>query len=187
MTRPSGSWTSAPSSSPPSCGRSASSVPSPPSATGQRSGGIRPARSSPRPIAPATSAARNVPLKESGATRTGRSFTGMARILARRLTRDRSNGHLIDVATESFQLEGVQAAVGTLSPKWSVAVLAQLAGGTAGFGELTRRIGVSRRVVAAPPRALGGGGGVERPVDARVPGRGAYDPSPPGAGRVAPP
>ena len=33
---------------------SASSVPSPPSATGQRSGGISPARSSPRPIAPAT-------------------------------------------------------------------------------------------------------------------------------------
>src|SRR4051794_21491593 len=78
MTRPSGSWTSAPSSSPPSCGRSASSVPSPPSATGHRSGGIRPARSSPRPIALATWAALNVPLKESGAIRTGRSFTTIA-------------------------------------------------------------------------------------------------------------
>ncbi len=34
---------------------------------------MSPARSSPRPIAAATSEARNVPLKESGATRTGRS------------------------------------------------------------------------------------------------------------------
>ena len=67
--------TSTPTVSPPSASSSASIVPSPPSATGQRSGGISPARSSPRPIAPATSAARNVPLKESGATRTGRSGT----------------------------------------------------------------------------------------------------------------
>ena len=65
----------APTVSPPSASSSASIVPSPPSATGHRSGGIRPARSSPRPIAPATSAARNVPLNESGATSTGRSGT----------------------------------------------------------------------------------------------------------------
>ena len=71
--RPSGSCTSAPTSSPPSWASSASSVPSPPSATGHRSGGISPARSSPRPIAPATWAARNVPLNVSGATSTGRS------------------------------------------------------------------------------------------------------------------
>ena len=81
--RPSGSCTSTPTSSPPSCGSSASSVPSPPSATGHRSGGISPARSSPRPIAPATSDARKVPLNESGATRTGRSATGaIGRIVA---------------------------------------------------------------------------------------------------------
>ena len=47
--------------SPPRLTSRASSVPSPPSATGHRSGGTRPARSSPRPIAPATWAARNVP------------------------------------------------------------------------------------------------------------------------------
>ena len=71
--RPSGSCTSTVTQSPPRASISASIVPSPPSASGHRSGGISPARSRPRPIAPATSAARNVPLKESGATRTGRS------------------------------------------------------------------------------------------------------------------
>ena len=71
---PSGPRTSTAINSPPSWGSSASSVPSPPSATGHRSGGINPARSSPRPIAPATCGALNVPLNESGATRTGRSF-----------------------------------------------------------------------------------------------------------------
>ena len=65
---PSGPFTVTAISSPPSCGSSASSVPSPPSATGHRSGGINPAFSSPRPIAPATWAALNVPLNESGAT-----------------------------------------------------------------------------------------------------------------------
>src|SRR4051794_16601043 len=48
-------------------------VPSPPSATGHRSGGASPADSSPRPMAAATSVARKVPLNESGATSTGRS------------------------------------------------------------------------------------------------------------------
>ena len=79
-------------------GSSASSVPSPPSATGHRSGGIRPARSSPRPIAPATSDARKVPLNESGATSTGRSGTAIGGILAdcRRL-RDTSFGGSVHV------------------------------------------------------------------------------------------
>jgi DNA-binding HxlR family transcriptional regulator len=96
------------------------------------------------------------------------------------LTRNRPNGHLIDVRTESFQLEGVQAAVGALSPKWSVAVLAQLAQGTARFGELTRRIGVSRRMLSATLRSLEADGIVERRVYADVPVRVEYDLSPKG-------
>jgi DNA-binding HxlR family transcriptional regulator len=96
------------------------------------------------------------------------------------LTRDPSSGHVIVVATQSFQLEGVQAAVGALSPKWSVAVLAQLAEGTARFGELTRRIGVSRRMLSATLRALEADGIVERRVYADVPVRVEYDLSPAG-------
>ena len=74
----------APAGAPPSCPRRRRR-------RGQRSGGISPARSSPRPIAPATSAARNVPLNESGATSTGRSGTAgilpyLASELARRCT-----------------------------------------------------------------------------------------------------
>jgi DNA-binding HxlR family transcriptional regulator len=95
-------------------------------------------------------------------------------------TRDPPSGHLIDVRTESFQLEGVQAAVGALSPKWSVAVLAQLAEGTARFGELTHRIGVSRRMLSATLRSLEADGIVERRVYADVPVRVEYDLSPSG-------
>src|SRR4051812_3790575 len=80
---PSGPRTVRAISSPPSCTSSASSVPSPPSATGHRSGGINPARSNPRPIAPATCAARNVPLNLSGATSTGRSGTGTSALQLR--------------------------------------------------------------------------------------------------------
>ena len=76
-------------SSPPSWGSSASSVPSPPSATGHRSGGISPARSSPRPIAPATCGAENVPLKESGATSTGRSGAMRGSCQTHPVTQDR--------------------------------------------------------------------------------------------------
>ena len=83
--------------------------------------------------------------------------------------------------TESFQLERVQAAVGALSPKWSVAVLAQLAEGTARFGELTRRIGVSRRMLSATLRSLEADGIVERRVYADVPVRVEYDLTPSGA------
>ena len=67
--RPSGSLTSAPPVSPPSVVSNAASVPSPPSARGHRSGGGKPARSRPRPIAAAIAGAAKVPLKESGATR----------------------------------------------------------------------------------------------------------------------
>ena len=96
------------------------------------------------------------------------------------MTRDRPNGHVILVPTESFELANVQAAVGTLSPKWSVAVLAQLAEGTARFNELTRRIGVSRRMLSATLRSLEREGIVERRVYADVPVRVEYDLSPAG-------
>jgi DNA-binding HxlR family transcriptional regulator len=96
------------------------------------------------------------------------------------LTRDRPNGHLVGVSTESFQLAGVQAAVGTLAPKWSVAVLARLASGTARFNELTREIGVSRRMLSATLRSLEAEGIVERRVYPDVPVRVEYDLSPAG-------
>src|SRR5437763_974694 len=70
ISRPSGSWTGAEAVSPPSAVSSTSIVPSPPSAIGQRSVG-QPARSRPLVTAAATSVARSVPLKESGATTTG--------------------------------------------------------------------------------------------------------------------
>jgi DNA-binding HxlR family transcriptional regulator len=96
------------------------------------------------------------------------------------VTRDRPNGHLVDVPTESFELAGLQAAVGALSPKWSVAVLARLAAGTARFNELTREIGVSRRMLSATLRSLEREGIVERRVYADVPVRVEYDLSPAG-------
>jgi len=67
--RPSASLTRAPISSTSSADATTSSVPSPPSATGQREAGV-PAACSPRPIASATCQALKVPLKASGATRT---------------------------------------------------------------------------------------------------------------------
>jgi DNA-binding HxlR family transcriptional regulator len=87
---------------------------------------------------------------------------------------------VIDVPLETFPLAGVQAAVGSLAPKWSVAVLAQLAGGTARFGELTREIGVSRRMLSATLRSLEADGIVERRVYPGVPARVEYDLSPAG-------
>ena len=153
---PSGPLTSCAISSPPSCGSSASSVPSPPSATGHRSGGINPARSSPRPIAPATWAALKVPLKESGATRTGRSGTAMLGIVPE--TTDTSACALRPypgVATND--IAGMQAAVGVLQSKWSVAILAELADGTHRFNELLRhdrrRLPAHARRHPAPARA----------------------------------
>jgi DNA-binding HxlR family transcriptional regulator len=84
------------------------------------------------------------------------------------------------VPTDQIQLAGVQAAVGTLTSKWSVAILAQLAGGTARFGELTRQIGVSRRMLSATLRRLESDGLIERRVYADVPARVEYDLSPAG-------
>ena len=75
--RPSGSVTSACRRSAPRPAASASSVPSPPSATGHRSTG-RPAPCSPRPMAAATSDALKVPLNESGATSTVSGHAGDA-------------------------------------------------------------------------------------------------------------
>src|SRR5262245_12391587 len=68
---------------PPSATSRASSVPSPPSATGQRSAST-PARSRPRAIASATATAGKVPLNESGATRTFTSGVAPLDLVARR-------------------------------------------------------------------------------------------------------
>ena len=181
MSRPSGSWTSTATSSPPSWGSSASSVPSPPSATGHRSGGISPARSSPRPIAPATCGALNVPLKESGATSTGRSGTAIAASCQNVVTHDPGSRHsLTDMSAQTApapridedDLEALQAAVGVLAAKWSVVVLARLDAGSSRFNELLRQIdGVSRRMLSATLRQLERDGLIERHVFARVPAR----------------
>ena len=86
----------------------------------------------------------------------------------------------MSVSTGPLKLDGVQHVVGTLAPKWSVAVLSQLAGGTARFSELTREIGVSRRMLSATLRTLEREGIVERRVYADVPVRVEYDLSPAG-------
>jgi len=91
-----------------------------------------------------------------------------------------ASGHLVGVATEPFRLDGAEHAVGTLSPKWSVAVLTRLAAGTARFSELTREIGVSRRMLSATLRQLEAEGIVRRSVYPDVPVRVEYDLSPAG-------
>jgi DNA-binding HxlR family transcriptional regulator len=79
------------------------------------------------------------------------------------------------------EIAGVQAAVGALSSKWSVVILAELAGGTLRFNELLRQIdGISRRMLAATLRRLERDGLVERRVYADVPVRVEYDLSPAG-------
>jgi DNA-binding HxlR family transcriptional regulator len=80
------------------------------------------------------------------------------------------------------EIAGVQAAVGALSMKWSVAILAELAGGTHRFNELLRDVdGISRRMLAATLRRLEHDGLIERRVYADVPARVEYDLSPAGA------
>ena len=80
-----------------------------------------------------------------------------------------------------MEIAGVQAAVGALSSKWSVVILAELAGGTLRFNELLRQIdGISRRMLAATLRRLERDGLVERRVYADVPVRVEYDLSPAG-------
>ena len=44
-----------------------------------------------------------------------------------------------------MEIAGVQAAVGVLSSKWSVAILAELSGGTRRFNELLRSKGYEPR------------------------------------------
>lgn len=76
---------------------------------------------------------------------------------------------------------GLQAAVGVLAAKWSVAVIAELSLGTHRFTELLRAIdGVSRRMLAATLRGLERDGLVERRVFALVPARVEYELSPAG-------
>ena len=82
ISRPSGSCTARRRSLAAEVGSSASSVPSPPSATGHRSGGIRPARSSPRPIAPATCGGAEGALERVGRDEHGTLGDGHGRIVS---------------------------------------------------------------------------------------------------------
>src|SRR3954465_12967063 len=70
----------------------------------------------------------------------------------------------------------LQEAVGVLTAKWSLAVLARLACGPHRFHELLRQIdGVSRRMLSATLRQLERDGLVKRHVYARVPSRVEYE------------
>ena len=70
----------------------------------------------------------------------------------------------------------LQDAVGVLTAKWSLTVLARLAAGTHRFNELLRQIdGVSRRMLSATLRQLERDGLVKRHVYARVPSRVEYE------------
>lgn len=83
---------------------------------------------------------------------------------------------------QDVDLESLQAAVGVLAAKWSLSVLARLAGGTQRFNELLRSVdGVSRRMLSATLRQLERDGLVERRVYARVPARVEYELSAAGA------
>ena len=79
------------------------------------------------------------------------------------------------------EVAGMQAAVGVLSSKWSVAILAELAHGTRRFNELLRQIdGISRRMLSATLRRLEEDGLISRRVYADVPARVEYDLTPAG-------
>jgi DNA-binding HxlR family transcriptional regulator len=70
----------------------------------------------------------------------------------------------------------LQEAVGVLTAKWSLLVLARLASRTHRFNELLRQIdGVSRRMLSATLRQLERDGLVNRHVYARVPSRVEYE------------
>jgi DNA-binding HxlR family transcriptional regulator len=85
------------------------------------------------------------------------------------------------MAVEELPIDGLQRAVGVLSAKWSVAVLAELAEGTHRFNELLRHIdGISRRMLAVTLRRLEQHELVERRVYASVPARVEYDLTPSG-------
>jgi DNA-binding HxlR family transcriptional regulator len=84
------------------------------------------------------------------------------------------------------EIIGIQAAVGVLSSKWSVVILAELSSGTLRFNELLRQIdGISHRMLAATLQRLERDGLVERRVYADVPARVEYDLSPAGAALFA--
>jgi DNA-binding HxlR family transcriptional regulator len=84
-------------------------------------------------------------------------------------------------AGDAAALDALQSAVGVVTAKWSIVVLARLATGTRRFNELLREIdGVSRRMLSATLRQLERDGLVERRVYARVPARVEYDLSPVG-------
>jgi DNA-binding HxlR family transcriptional regulator len=77
---------------------------------------------------------------------------------------------------DSVPLDALQAAVGTVTAKWSLAILASLATGTLRFNELLRHIdGVSRRMLSSTLRGLERDGLVLRHVHARVPARVEYE------------
>jgi DNA-binding HxlR family transcriptional regulator len=84
------------------------------------------------------------------------------------------------------EIAGVQAAVDVLSSKWSVAILAELSGGTLRFNELLRAIdGISRRMLSATLRRLEQDALIERRIYADVPVRVEYDLSPAGSDLLA--
>jgi DNA-binding HxlR family transcriptional regulator len=90
------------------------------------------------------------------------------------------------MAVEPIRVAGLQRAVGVLSSKWSVAVLAELSEGTHRFNELLRHIdGISRRMLAVTLRRLEQHGLVERRVYASVPARVEYELTPDGEGLLA--
>jgi DNA-binding HxlR family transcriptional regulator len=77
---------------------------------------------------------------------------------------------------DPLPLDALQAAVGVLAAKWSLAVIAQLTPGTLRFNELLRQVdGISRRMLAATLRQLERDGLVVREVHAMVPARVEYE------------
>ena len=103
-----------------------------------------------RPRAPGRALAD--PLRQ--AARRGQARAAQPRAQGRRLTHPRPTGH---IRAWREEIAGVQAAVGVLSSKWSVAILAELADGTHRFNELLRHdrrhLAPDARRHPAPPRA----------------------------------
>jgi DNA-binding HxlR family transcriptional regulator len=84
--------------------------------------------------------------------------------------------HPVRPPLDDTTVGALQDAVGVLTAKWSLAVLARLASGTHRFNELLRQIdGVSRRMLSATLRQLERDGLVKRHVYARVPSRVEYE------------
>ena len=84
--------------------------------------------------------------------------------------------HAVRPPLDEATVGALQEAVGVLTAKWSLSVLARLAAGTHRFNELLRQIdGVSRRMLSATLRQLERDGLVNRHVYARVPSRVEYE------------